>query len=282
MTNPTGEDRFAELVKYYAKMDQSPDTIWPMESTTSVAPEDTFDVLADDPAARPPYEAIKRAVDRLNAKASLPGLLEGETPSQAQDTGADALSDQHDAAVKRLQADVRAKFDREEAMSDTTDRIVMTEVAHAYANAEPIDPGSPEYAAARARLEPALAAERAQLAREDATDDVLIDVSHERLAQHEKWGQQDHPDALSNYPLVRYNNHKHMTAAELAARAKEIFEHDVLAGERDWQDILLEEVFESLEAAQRARHPEDLRAELIQVAAVAVAWVEAIDRRGAE
>jgi hypothetical protein len=188
-------------------------------------------------------------------------------------------------AVKQLQADVRAEFDREEAMSDTTDRIVMTEVAHAYANAEPIDPGSPEYAAARARLGPALAAERAEWARWArwaATDDVLVDISNERTSQYAKWGQQDHPDSFSNYPLADYTSHRYMTAAELADRAKENNDADGDRGDVNWQNILLEEVFETLEAAQRARHPEDLRAELIQVAAVAVAWVEAIDRRGAE
>lgn len=136
MTNPTGEDRYSELVKHYAKMNLSPRVWLPTPAaqalarqimadveassdagmlpiTTSVTPEDTSDVLAADPApvhalmddypeiARPLYKAINCAFDRLNAKASLPGLLEGEAPAQAQDTGADALSDLHSDVVAR-------------------------------------------------------------------------------------------------------------------------------------------------------------------------------------
>ncbi len=44
----------------------------------------------------------------------------------------------------------------------------------------------------------------------------------------------------------------------------------------NWRDILLEEVFEALAEEE----PKELRKELVQVAAVAAQWVEAIDRRG--
>lgn len=47
------------------------------------------------------------------------------------------------------------------------------------------------------------------------------------------------------------------------------------AGEATWLDILREEVLEAFAEDDPAR----LRTELVQVAAVAVAWVEAIDRR---
>lgn len=43
--------------------------------------------------------------------------------------------------------------------------------------------------------------------------------------------------------------------------------------------VLLEEVFEALERAVQG-HPRMLREELVQVAAVAVKWVEIIDWRG--
>jgi hypothetical protein len=45
-----------------------------------------------------------------------------------------------------------------------------------------------------------------------------------------------------------------------------------------WVDILEEEVAE----AAAESDPAKLRAELVQVAAVAVAWIEAIDRRAAK
>lgn len=114
MTCPTGEDRYSELVKHYAQMDQTPevwpptpavralaeqlraipntDTFWSMESTTSVTPEDTSDVLADDPApvhalmddypeiARPLYKAIIRAFDARydSSHADIPPALKRE------------------------------------------------------------------------------------------------------------------------------------------------------------------------------------------------------------
>lgn len=74
---------------------------------------------------------------------------------------------------------------------------------------------------------------------------VVGDVINERARQDEQWGEQNHAD----FP---------------------------------WVAILTEEVGE---VAQAALHRHfggkacDLRAELIQVAAVAVAFVEAIDRR---
>jgi hypothetical protein len=49
-------------------------------------------------------------------------------------------------------------------------------------------------------------------------------------------------------------------------------------GEGTWADILVEEVAEAIEAAV-LHGDEGLRAELVQVAAVAACWVECIDRR---
>lgn len=161
------------------------------------------------------------------------------------------LGPEDDLVKQYFQADVRAKFDREAAATEIESRASFPSV-------------------------------RDQLMWEDTLDDILIDISHERTSQFAKWGQQDHPDSFSNYPLADYTSHRYMTAAELADRAKENNDADGDRGDVNWQNILLEEVFETLEAAQRARHPDHLRAELVQVAAVAVAWVEAIDRREAE
>jgi NTP pyrophosphatase (non-canonical NTP hydrolase) len=77
--------------------------------------------------------------------------------------------------------------------------------------------------------------------------DIMGDVLEERRDQHEKWGQQDH-----NYFF--------------------------------WQAILVEEVGEVakalLSAATSPIMPdENLEEELLQVAAVAVAWIEGIRRQ---
>lgn len=91
---------------------------------------------------------------------------------------------------------------------------------------------------------------------------VLADVDAERRRQDAKWGrEQSHPsgtDAMAWGPLrddwqrVNSDNAAH------------------------WTNILAEEVFEAF--AEEATDTE-LEAELIQVAAVAVAWVEDIRRR---
>lgn len=83
----------------------------------------------------------------------------------------------------------------------------------------------------------------------------------------QKWGQQNHPDAPAWVgvwaPLVE--------RLERAAREE-------LEIAPSWGPILLEEVGEALQAADL----KTLRAELVQVAAVAVAWIQSIDRKEAK
>lgn len=109
----------------------------------------------------------------------------------------------------------------------------------------------------------------------NSIDTVLDGVFDERVRQEAKWGQQNHPSFSSE---VRYYDH------ELRARfygidlteqkAKANCEGLHARGEGDYASILVEEVVEALCAASI----KELREELIQVAAVAVAWVESIDR----
>lgn len=78
---------------------------------------------------------------------------------------------------------------------------------------------------------------------------VLGEVVAERERQNDKWGVQNHDNGW-------------------------------------WTAILVEEVGEAAQAALQARFggrytEDDLRMELVQVAAVAVQWVECIDRRRA-
>lgn len=93
---------------------------------------------------------------------------------------------------------------------------------------------------------------------------VLTDVQAERGRQDAEWGEQNHRDGTGNK--------SQQERAEFARRwCKSAFE----SGYGTWADVLGEEVAEAV----AERDPAKLRAELVQVAAVAVAWIEAIDRR---
>ncbi|GAA2877718.1 hypothetical protein GCM10010517_39370 [Streptosporangium fragile] len=92
---------------------------------------------------------------------------------------------------------------------------------------------------------------------------VLADVAAERAAQDARWGIQDIPDGTG----------ADRTAA--ADRGKEETAEAAREGRLTWRHILLEEVLESFAEDD----PDTLRTELIQVAAVAVKWVQALDRR---
>lgn len=93
----------------------------------------------------------------------------------------------------------------------------------------------------------------------------------ERCRQHNMWGVRDHPDVNELVPRDRYGIG---SAEELRQACQDRFRLD----KGSWTDILLEEVAEAVEEAV-AGNSANLRAELIQVAAVITAWVEAIDRR---
>ncbi len=92
----------------------------------------------------------------------------------------------------------------------------------------------------------------------------LQEVANERARQNIKWGDQDHPDGTGDAPAV---------AAAVFAKAET--NKAAEQGTLDWRLILDEEVAEAFAESDRVK----LRTELIQVAAVAIAWVEAIDRR---
>ena len=112
--------------------------------------------------------------------------------------------------------------------------------------------------------------------------DPLAEVRAERARQDAKWGPQNHPD-YDPHDIPEVVRHEYAFRAE---RWKEInaqrAESHCNASLRSivgpctaWDGILLEEVYEALAEPDPAK----LRAELIQTAAVCVAWVEALDRR---
>jgi hypothetical protein len=95
------------------------------------------------------------------------------------------------------------------------------------------------------------------------TADVLAEVAAERHRQDQRWGEQNHPDGTGP------------AWAGDAALARKECKHAADSGDLSWRHILLEEVAEATAEQESVR----LRQELIQVAAVAVAWAQAIDRR---
>ena len=110
---------------------------------------------------------------------------------------------------------------------------------------------------------------------------LFDEVERELRRQTRKFGEQNHRDAHPAL-LDRDGGASPQRLAEdleipTASRAKFICNAAARAGHPYWSAILVEEVAEAVaEIGDDAK----LRAELVQVAAVAVAWIEAIDRRG--
>lgn len=97
---------------------------------------------------------------------------------------------------------------------------------------------------------------------------VVRAVIVERRAQQAKWGVQDLPNGTGGREFDR-----------AADRAKLKCEGAFKAGIGTYRHILAEEVAEAFAESD----PEKLRAELVQVAAVAIAWLEKLERdRGVE
>lgn len=103
---------------------------------------------------------------------------------------------------------------------------------------------------------------------------VLREVFRERMRQESIFGEQNHPDGTG--PEVWWTRHlgpahvvrdtyRDLTDAHASG----------VDGPVTWLDILREEIGEAFAEDDPAK----LRTELVQVAAVAVSWVQAIDRR---
>jgi hypothetical protein len=117
---------------------------------------------------------------------------------------------------------------------------------------------------------------------------VLNDVVAERNAQDRKWGVSNHPDINPRIldgrvqwavgPAQRVAAHYEIRQAEMA-RAFRDSEHRT--GQGSFAAILLQEISEAIEAAAQGS-PNQLRHELVQAAAVTIAWIEKLDRELAD
>lgn len=114
---------------------------------------------------------------------------------------------------------------------------------------------------------------------------AMCDVSAERLRQDAKWGEQNHPMVWRSRPAK--SRHAGPSACAdvgipSAQEAQDSCADAVTEGLLTWADILVEEVSEWVEAA--AIHgdlSDEARTEAVQVAAVALAIIECIDRKRA-
>lgn len=115
------------------------------------------------------------------------------------------------------------------------------------------------------------------------TDEVLAEVREERERQDAKWGEQNHPmigKVDGRVPHTVYLHHASATSARTACERRHA------EGHGSYFDILYEEFCEAhdeaIAEAERGDGDESAtRAELVQVVAVGVAMIEAIDRRKA-
>lgn len=125
-----------------------------------------------------------------------------------------------------------------------------------------------------------LAAAREEARRARLVKGVLVDVAAERARQVIKWGEQNHPDGTgpgvtielpvtSAYPLPV------ATGRTLEVWARHRCKAAPDEGGDTYERILTEEWAEVIASPSGS---EALRAELVQVAAVAVAWAEKLDR----
>lgn len=123
-----------------------------------------------------------------------------------------------------------------------------------------------------------------------AVADILGEIATERARQDDQWGEQNHPDvdpiilARMSDPGDNYSTPgsvAHRLAQEYeiptASRAKWLCQTAASRREVTWAHVAVEELAEAVDAATVS--PAHVRAEVIQLAAVCAAWVEAIDRR---
>ena len=90
---------------------------------------------------------------------------------------------------------------------------------------------------------------------------VLGDVEAERHRQHGRFGVQNLTDGTGG-----------ARSAGVAGKARRDCDRAAVDGSLSWRHVLVEEVAEAMAETDTA----SLRAELVQVAAVAVAWLEAL------
>jgi hypothetical protein len=96
----------------------------------------------------------------------------------------------------------------------------------------------------------------------------MREVWDERKRQDERWGEQNHPDGTDAERWTKASASNSRILCDRAAKE----------GKLTFRHVLAEETAEAFAEID----PDKLRAELVQVAAVVVCWIESIDRRSAQ
>lgn len=110
-----------------------------------------------------------------------------------------------------------------------------------------------------------------------ATEHVLYEVARERSRQDLKWGEQNHP--LLDPELAGRDPRRMADEYEVptVVRGQFLCQNAAKRGAVTWGHILVEEVAEFI--GTKADDVVAMRAELVQIAAVAVAAIECLDRK---
>ncbi len=114
--------------------------------------------------------------------------------------------------------------------------------------------------------------EQAEFLSRVASNPLFHAIQREQDRQLAKWGVQDHPSFEITPDWGRVER------VESCEEVKEMVDSKVKDGTLAWEDILIEEVAESL---AEVTSNEALKTELIQIAAVALSWIESINRQAA-
>jgi hypothetical protein len=101
-------------------------------------------------------------------------------------------------------------------------------------------------------------------------ENIFEEIKAERRRQDEKWGEQNHPMLPELFSLDGCRRSMEVLKRENELASKR--------GKNCWYHILAEEALEVFAETE----PEKQRAEMIQVAAVAVAIIECLDRKLAD
>lgn len=114
-----------------------------------------------------------------------------------------------------------------------------------------------------------------------STLSVLDEILAERRRQDEKWGEQNHPD-VDPVLLKRRDGTRMCEEYEIPSetRAKWLCQEHARRGDISWPHIAVEEMSEAV-AAFTTKNVAEGRRELVQLVAVVIQWIQAIDRREA-
>lgn len=118
-------------------------------------------------------------------------------------------------------------------------------------------------------------------------NNILGDITDERVRQIDLWGLQGHDSfardiVLEPRSIVRYLLALRRYHVPTAVDARSLCQmEDRYEGDSSWVAILTEEFAEAVEAAAMD-DVAGLRTELVQTAAVIVAWLEQIDKEARE